>query len=671
MLRGLLDRLSRRAVKRLVELGERAEAEGRFVEACERYRSALRIRPDFAPAHLALGIALEGAGETRAAREAYLEALQADPGNPYAHFNLGKLLHAAGNHEEAARQLRSALEKKPDFTDARLVLASVLEDLVDADGALEMLRQSVAERPDYAGAWFNYALFLQRIDRIAEAEAAMRRTLELWPERGDVWLREAELLKWTQQLPAAEQAARRALALDPKLSSGYRLLASILGDQLRPDEALEVLRAGRAYDADRYTRACELFMLNFSDRVTAQELFERHREFGADLEAQVPERFDRFVHAPDPERRLRIGFISGDFHAHPVGWSFLPLLQNIDRTRYETYCYSMFGAADDVTRAIAAAATRWQVVMALGTRELVEQIYTDAIDVLVDLSGYGGIAPYDVLASRAAPVQASWLGYLSTSGMTRVDYRITDAFADPPGLAERFHTEKLVRLPHSQWCYRAPGGGEIPAEAPFRRNGFVTFGSFNQAAKLSPTARRLWAEILKRVPDSRLLVVGVPPGPATQALAAEFQGYGIAPGRVGIEPRLKLEEYFRRLASVDLALDTMPYSGGTTTCDTLWMGTPLVTMTGERSMSRSGASLLAVLGLQEWIAASAEDYVERAAALAGDATRLAAARGAPLRERMRASPLMDERQFARDMEAAFRQMWRDWCARSGRTVNSS
>jgi protein O-GlcNAc transferase len=661
MLRRLLSRLSRRAAERLVADGDRAEAEGRFADACERYQQALKILPGHVPAYLGLGIALEGAGDARSAREAYLATLELDPGNPYAHFNLGKLLYGAGNHPEAARQLRTALERKPDFTDARLVLGGVLEAQGDFEGAVAMLRQVVAERPDYAGAWYNYALLLQRLNRVAEAEAAMRRALELWPERADLWLRQAELLKWLQRLPESEVALRRSLALNPRLSGGYRLLASILSDQQRLDEALRVLAAGREFDTDGFTRACELFTLNFDETISTEALFERHKEFAAEVERLHPPAYVGFAGTRDPERKLRIGYISGDFREHPIGWAFVPLIEHLDRSRYEAWCYSLFEAADDVTRKIAVSAKQWHDVSALTSQQVANFINADRIDILVDLTGYGGISPMDVLASRPAPVQASWLGYLSTSGMTCVDYRISDFHADPPELADRYHTEKLLRLPHSQWCYRPPAasqqaGEPLPAP-PRERNGFVTFGSFNQAAKLSPTTRRLWAEILKRVPGSHLLVVGMPPGPATQALLDEFERLGVARGAVSVEPRLLLPDSFRRLREVDLALDTMPYSGGTTTCDTLWMGTPLVTMTGPRSVSRSAASILAALGLEAWIATSPEDYVVRAVELAGQSSQ--ARRG--VRERMRASPLMDEARFARDMEALYRQMWRTWC----------
>jgi predicted O-linked N-acetylglucosamine transferase (SPINDLY family) len=664
MLRRLLSRLSRRAAERLVAEGNRAEAAGRFSEACDRYQQALKIVPGHAPAYLNLGIALEGAGDARAAREAYLATLEVDPGNPFAHFNLGKLLHAAGNHPEAARQLRAALERKADFTDARVVLASVLEAQADAEGAVATLQQVVAERPDYAGAWYNYALLLQRLNRVAEAEAAMRRAIDLWPDRGDLWLRQAEMLKGLQRLPESEAALRRALALNPRLSGGYRLLASVLADQLRLDEALQVLAAGREFDSDGYTRACELFMLNFDEAISTEALFERHKQFGAEVERLQPPAFHGYAGARDPERRLRIGFISGDFREHPIGWTFLPLIERLDRLRCEPWCYSLFEAADDVTRAISRSATQWHDVSALSPQQVANFINADRIDILVDISGYAGISPKDVLASRPAPVQASWLGYLSTSGMTRVDYRISDVHADPSELADRTHTEKLLRLPHSQWCYRPPVASEQAGEPqpapPRERNGYVTFGSFNQSAKLSPATRRLWAEILKRVPGSRLRVIGMPPGPATQALLEEFERHGVARGAVTIEPRLQLADYFRKLREVDLALDTTPYSGGTTTCDTLWMGTPVVTLTGARSVSRSAASILSVLGLDAWVATSPEDYVARAVELAGKASQ--ARQG--LRERMRASPLMDEARFARDMEALYRQMWRTWCTAS-------
>jgi predicted O-linked N-acetylglucosamine transferase (SPINDLY family) len=725
MLRRLLKGFaSRRAADRLIAAGNRAESEGKPSEACLLYREALQARPGDARANLNLGVALEAMGEGDAALQAYRDALAAEPANPFAHYNLGKLLLLRGDNAAAAGHLRTAVERKGDFIDARIVLASALEFTGDTEGALATLDAALKRRPDYAGAWYNYGLLLRKLGRSAQAETALRRAIALEPnnaalfqlakhlrargefdegeallrgmlerapdtaelhvalfealkERGrheaavaelaialrlrpdwaELWLMYAEVLKTLQQLPECEAAVRRALTLDRSLSAAYRLLGAILVDQLRVAEALEVYAAGREFDRQGYVDVCELFVLNFHDGISSEALFERHRAFGEKFEREHPPRFARHANRPDPDRPLRIGYVSGDFRAHPVGWAFMPLVENHDRAACEAYCYSVYEAADQFTRYIAERADRWRNVALVPAAEVADIIHRDGIDVLVDLSGYAGIPTFDIMAHRPAPVQASWLGYLSTSGLTRIDYRITDAYADPPGIAERFHTEQLLRLPHSQWCYRPVLAVDVPP-APFAQNGFITFGVFNQSAKVSPSARRLWAEVLKRVPGSRLLIVGVPPGPATQMVLDDFARHGVSPGTVKVEARLSLEDYFRTIGSVDIALDPMPYSGGTTTCDTLWMGTPVVAMTGDRSVSRSAASILSVLGLEAWIASSPEEYVERAVALARQPGS-----GRGLRERMRASPLMDEARFARDMEALYRQAWRTWCAK--------
>jgi len=264
------------------------------------------------------------------------------------------------------------------------------------------------------------------------------------------------------------------------------------------------------------------------------------------------------------------------------------------------------------------------------------------------------------MAQRPAPVQVTWLGYLNTTGLTRIQYRISDRFADPPGVTDRYHTEALVRLPHSQWSYRPFISLPVAATPPSAKKGFVTFGAFHQAAKISPAARRLWAQILTEVSDSRLLVVGVPRGRAEDDLLRDLAVPGVSRGRITCVPYASLQEYFRSFEAVDIALDSMPYSGGTTTCDALWMGVPVVTVPGSRSVSRSATSVLSAVGLPEWIAPSAKEYVRRAVRFAGERDLLRELRGS-LRERMRASPLMDEERFTRDLEQAYREMWRKWC----------
>jgi predicted O-linked N-acetylglucosamine transferase (SPINDLY family) len=302
----------------------------------------------------------------------------------------------------------------------------------------------------------------------------------------------------------------------------------------------------------------------------------------------------------------------------------------------------------------------WRDATSMSDLGLAEAINRDGIDVLVDLAGHSGVSRLAVFAQQPAPVQVTWLGYLNTTGMTRMQYRLCDRHTDPPGMTDRFHTETLVRLPNSQWCYRPVESIACAATPPSSRNGFITFGSFNGGYKLSASVRSLWAEILTRLPDSRIVLAGVLQGPARDELISDFERAGIDAGRIVIFPRIGIAEYLRSFNDVDVALDTTPYSGGTTTCDALWMGVPVITVPGIRSVSRSAASMLATVGLSDWIAASPEDYVRLAVEHARDRAGLLELRRT-LRERMRSSPLMDEPQFARDLEHAYRRMWRSWC----------
>jgi predicted O-linked N-acetylglucosamine transferase (SPINDLY family) len=336
------------------------------------------------------------------------------------------------------------------------------------------------------------------------------------------------------------------------------------------------------------------------------------------------------------------------------------VVERHDRFAVEVYCYSTGGRVDEYTRQLSARADVWREVSSLSASGLADAINRDGIDILVDLGGHSGIPQLAVFAQQPAPVQATWLGYLNTTGMTRIHYRISDRHADPPGLTDRYHTETLIRLPHSQWCYRPFVSVACAETPPFVRNGHVTFGSFNQALKISRAVRRLWAEILQRVPGSRLVILGVEAGRAQGDLVADLAGATVDRARITVRPYVSLEDYFRSFDAVDIALDAMPYSGGTTTFDALWMGVPVVTAPGSRPSSRSTASILSTAGLPEWIASSPEDYVRLAAESARDEARLIGLRKS-LREKLRRSPLMDEERFVRDLEAAYRQMWRSWC----------
>src|SRR5262245_29417863 len=533
---------------------------------------------------------------------------------------LGNRAAQEGRLDEACDIYRQVLSKEPANLGVRAALSDLLFRRGDHAGAAAELERLLVERPDWADAHYNHGCALKAIMRSAEAEAAFR----------------------------------RALSLEPRHASAYRMLGGVLLGQSRTDEAVVLYAEARTQLPDDFDlESAELFALNSSERVSDAALFARHAEFGRRLEEAFPARF-KFGNERDPDKRLRIGYVSGDFGYHVVTLFMQPVLEEHG---FETYCYSTSERMDEYTRRIAAAAGVWRPAGAWSAAQLREAIHADAIDILVDLGGHSGIPQLRVFAQRPAPVQATWIGYLGSTGLKRIHYRITDAHADPAGLTERLHTETLVRLPHSQWCYRPFMPQATVSEPPMARNGHVTFGSFNSALKVSPGTRTLWRELLARVPDARLVVLAIPPGRAQEDLRRDL-GDG---DRVRVLPYVSLEDYFGWLQKVDIALDSTPYSGGTTTCDALWMGVPVLTAPGTRSASRSAASALTTARLTEWIATTPDDYVRRGVALSSDRPKLAGLR-ATLRARLQASPLMDEVAFTRDLEYAYREMWRRYCA---------
>lgn len=612
---------------RLIAEGNRAESEGNFRKACEQYRKAVDAAPGSAKAHLNLGIGLEATGDTHGAIQSYEAALAIDPGNPYAGYNLANVLCARGAFDQAERLLHSALDRQPEFPEAHVALSNLYSSQGNPAAAAVSLEAALKLRPDYVGALNNYGLVLRELRRLTEAETALRRAIEI----------------------------------DPGILSAYRALGAVLRDQARIGDSVEVFRAAHQLAPERLDLvSTELFTLNFFEDISGAALFARHKAFGAQLESAVPSRFGPFRNIRTPERRLRVGYVSGDFYRHPAGVFTIPLFEHHDRSAYSIYCYSTGSRVDDVTGQIRATADVWRDAASMSDAELADTVNRDAIDILVDLSGHSGVSRLGVFAQQPAPLQVAWLGYLNTTGLTRIQYRLTDRYADPPGIADQRHTETLYRLPSSQWCYRPFISIDVLEEPAFGRNGFITFGSFNHISKLSRTVRALWAEILTRLPDSRLVIVGVPDGQARDSLLRDLEHAGVAATRITVVPQLPLDEYYRWFNAVDIALDTTPYSGGTTTCDTLWMGVPVITVPGDLPASRSAASILSTVGLASWIASTPQDYVRLAVDYARDTAGITRLRQS-LRRMMRESPIMDEPRFARDVEEAYRHMWRTWC----------
>jgi len=598
---------------------------GRHKDAEKCLRKALSLKPDLAESHGNLGNVLMGLDQLKEAERSLRRALALDPKHVDSRSNLGVVLRKLGRPLEAEQCYREAIALDPDLAVAHFNLGNALRELKRHSEARQSYERALLLKPDYAEARFVLAKTLMDAGELADAEQCFRKTLALKPEHAGAQTGLADTLMRMGKIEDAEQCYRQALALDPNLHDAHWGL---------------------------------LFVLNNILGKRPADIYAEHRAFA--------QRFYRppYVrpHANTPERgrKLRIGYVSGDFRDHPVGQFIAPVLAKHDHGAFQIICYHNFAGADDITARLKGYADRWQEVFSLNDDALAKLVRRDAIDILVDLSGHTGNTRLHAFAHKPAPVQATWLGYLNTTGLPEMDYRITDAHASPEGLLEDFHTERLVRLPDSQWCYEAPADCPPVAELPSITAGCVTFAAFANLAKIGPSVIELWSRLLARVPDSRLLIVRRGLASIRDEYLARFARHGVAPERLDLRDGLPFREYLALHASADIALDTFPYTGGTTTCHSLWMGVPLVTLTGDTATSRGGASLLNAIGLGELVAATPDEYVEIAAALSADRPRLAALR-AGMRDRMAKSPLMDAERFTRNLEAAYRTMWVTWC----------
>jgi predicted O-linked N-acetylglucosamine transferase (SPINDLY family) len=388
-------------------------------------------------------------------------------------------------------------------------------------------------------------------------------------------------------------------------------------------------------------------------------VFAEHRRFAGRFEVPLKPGWPKHPNSRDPERRLKIGYVSGDFYRHAVAYFIEPVLAHHDKSRFEVYCYYNNTQHDDFTDRLIAYTDHWIPCKFLSDDQLAERIRADGIDILVDLSGHTSGNRMRVFARKPAPIQVTYLGYPGTSGLSAMDYRITDHCADPEQ-NEIYYSEKLLRLPDSLWCYRPSDDMPEVGPLPALRNGYITFGSLNNFNKINDQCIGLWADLLKAVPGSRLVMVTVPEGAAREQLLEKFLGLGVAAGRLDIFGKLPFREFHRMFRQIDISLDPVFVNGATTTCESLWMGVPVLSLAGGRFLSRAGLSILGAAGLPEFAPATREAYLGVAVRLADNIPALAQLHDG-MRARIAVSPLCDEARFTRNFEHAFRDIWGKWC----------
>ena len=612
----------------LFNLGNVLAALELFDEAIACYHQVLAIDPAHVSTLVNLGATLTKQGRMDEAELCYRKAIAVNPENANAHYNLGKLVQERGDNDEAVGHYEATLKCQPDFVDALSNLGNTLLALGRLDEAVAACNKAVSLKPDFAEAYVNLAAVLRTLHRLEEA------------------------------LAACEMAVR----WKPDLATAHLNLGYTLQELGRVEDATAALEAAIHLEPENLSTHTALIMnLHYQRSASEMEIYVAARRFGTQIEVASK---TQFINSPEPGRRLRVGYVSGDFKQHAVGFFIAAILANHDRENVETYAYSCDSRNDWLAEQLRTHCAHWRDVARVSDHEMSALVAADGIDILVDLSGHTAYNRLRMFAERAAPVQVTWLGFWGTTGLSSIDYILSDATMIPEGDEDKY-SETVFRLPVSRFCYMAPYYAPASAAAPCLGNGYVTFGSFNNLTKIGADVIQLWARLLHAVPDARLLLkwFSLGDGMVREKLFEAFADLGIGPERLILRSTSPHADMLAEYGDVDIALDPFPFSGGATSCEALWMGVPMVTLPGTRAVSRQTLGFLRAIGLPELAAASADEYVRIASSLAADMPRLAALRET-LRERMASSPLCDGPAFTRDLEAAYRTMWQAWCEKA-------
>jgi predicted O-linked N-acetylglucosamine transferase (SPINDLY family) len=612
-------------------MGLRACDAGRLHVAIELIGQAIRINPAVAEFHSNRGEVYRRAGQGEPAIASHHRAIELAPGQAAAHNNLGVALFHMGRPEDAIDAYRRAIALRPDFVEAHNNLGNALSDQGRLDEAIGAYRRAIALRGDYAEAFSNLGVAFKGKGWLDEAIAALRRATELNPELPEVPYNLGSSLLARGDREEADRAYRRALALRPGNVAAHSCLLT-----------------------------CE----QYQSRVTPAALARSHAEWDARHAAGFRAGWKPWELDRNPERPLRLGFVSPDLCCHPLGHLLIRPLKNIDRRDFAVVCYSTGRTRDTLSGRIAAASNEWHEVAGLDDEALAARIRADRIDILFDLSGHTIGNRLLVFARRPAPIQITWIGYVGTTGLEAMDYLVADRFHVPPG-SEHHYRERVLRLPDGYVCYDPPAEAPEVGPLPAAERGHVTFGCFNNLTKITPEVLAVWAQIVRRVPGSRLVLLSpaLDSAVARQRTAAQFAAAGGDRDRLELRGTTPWGLVLKAYNTIDVALDPFPYSGGLTTCEALWMGVPVVTCPGETFASRHSLSHLTNAGLTETLAADRREYVERAVRLAGDLPHLAALR-AGLRDQMARSPLCDGARFAGHLSHCLRDAWKNWCLSS-------
>jgi protein O-GlcNAc transferase len=567
-------------------------------------------------------------------------------------------LHRSGQPAAAIPLYREILRVAPQEAEVHHQLGNALKTLMRFTEALVPLGEAARLAPNDAAVRLNLGVTLLELARYADAEVQFRRALALEPSRPEAHNILGNALFSQGRLANAEECFRQAVTLKSDYAPAHDNLGRLYRAQGRMAEAVASYRKALSLQPRPGTHSNLLMALNYLSGISPAEIFAEHQRWAARYAEPLTMSAPPLAHDPLPGRRIRVGYVSPDFSNHAVAYFFEPVLTAHDRAHFEIFCYANVPVPDAATARLRAKAEHWRDIAPLSDEQATAMIRDDRLDILVDLAGHTARNRLLVFARRAARRQLTWIGYPNTTGLSAMDFRLTDAISDPIGRTEDLHSEKLVRFPGPFSVYQPPADAPEVSPLPAIGRGGVTFGCFNNFAKVTPQAIALWAKLLVSVPTSRLFLKsrGLDDAATAARIREAFAQNGISGDRIELDGReLSVPTHLALYHRVDAALDTFPYNGTTTTCEALWMGVPLITFAGETHVARVGASLLTHLGAADWIARTPDDYLVVAQRLVADLSVLARIRDG-LRERMRMSPLCDAVTFTRTLEAKYAEL---------------
>lgn len=639
----------------LCNLGAVLARQDQFEDAGRLYAQCLAASPGYADGHYNFGNLYRRVGRLPDAVAQYRSCVRANPAHSGAWFNMGICLNALGDLPAAIEAFQKAVAVEPGYADAHARLGDALMRAGRSDEGVEAFRKYVVLKPDDPRGLNNLGLGLLNAGRSADAVEQLQKAVQLNPNYPDAHNVLALAFENLGKKDEALHHYAEAVRLNPEFADAWSNLGTNLTEQGRADEAIDALRKSLTIRPDTPPIHSNLLLtLNYSSNVPVEEIAAEHRRWAERFAGPVPP--SPAPAHPDPNRRLSVGYISGDFRGHTVAGFIELLLAHHDRDQFHVTGYSTTARPDDTTRRLARLADRFRPLAGVSDGAAAEQIRADGIDILIDLSGHTAGNRLLTLARRPAPLQMTLFGYPNTTGLAAVDYRITDAESDPPGTTEHLYVEQLLRLPGLAWAYQPPTDAPPIVSLPALTRPHMTFGCLNNAAKISDVCLETWVKLLAELPGSRLVFLGGQSRSGLRRLIDRFTAAGVSADRIEAVARLPRGEYFAAYGGFDLALDPFPYNGGVTTCDALWMGVPVLTVAGGSYVSRQGAAVLGHAGLSEFVAADPHGLIELAKMWASNREILSDIRGG-LRVQV-ARSVGDGKRYVRQLEAGLREAWR-------------